>query len=195
MANLLTTATLATWTQNDADEVAGDAFAVDLIAKVSALICFIGGHDGSKTDAAGNVIPEWTLDPGPDQAPVDVQMVALQVIKRSYENPDQVLAEGSTGPLGGDSHVDTYALFADFTESERAVISKYNPDGDPTAEEGNGQIFTLSISGQDQVLQQARLYISDDQQVGMTPDASAAPSWDIPLFNPGDPGDPNNEAV
>lgn len=193
MADLLTLDTLARWTQNDLADVQADEFAADLISKVSALICFVGGHDGSKKDSAGNTIPEWTLEAGSAQAPVDVQMVALQVIKRSYENPDQVTAEGATGPIGGDTHVDTYALFADFTDSERAVIAKYNPDGDPTAEEGAGVIFTMTTTrGPETTLKPVTLYVPDDQQIGMTPDKNAYPSWDLPLFNPGDPGDENN---
>lgn len=180
MAALLTTQTLARWTQNDPDEVAADEFAVDLIEKLSALVCFLGGH------------PEWTLEPGVDQAPVDVQMVMLQVAKRSYENPDEILQEGSVGPLGGDRYADQHALFMDFTETERAVLTKYNPDGDPTPGSGAGVIFTIPTTGGDEtVLVAPILYVQDDQQVGLAESADPR-GWDIPLFNPGDPGDPNH---
>lgn len=191
MADLLTTATLARWTQNDATEVAADPFAADLIDKVSQLICFIGGHDGLHTDAAGVVIPEWTLDPGPAQAPIDVQMVALQVIKRSYENPTQIIQEGNVGPIGGDRFADAQALFLDFTDSERATLAKYNVDGDPDGE--GGQIFTIRTTREDaSTLQQTSpLYMSDDAQINIDT-TNAAPSWDIPMFNPGDPGDDAN---
>lgn len=191
--DLLTTETLERWTQNDPGSLAEDPLALELIDKVSQLICFIGGHNGSKLDAAGVTIPEWTLDPGPAQAPIDVQMVALQVIKRSFENPTQVTSEGNVGPLGGDSHLDAYALFADFTESERATIARYNPDGDPDGLTSGGEIFTLSTTrGDDSYLKPVTIYVSDNLQVNMTPDQSAYPSWDIPLYNPGDIGDPNN---
>lgn len=198
MADLLTPATLAKWTQEDTADVVADPFAADLIDKVSQLICFIGGHDGTKqdpdSDDPADLLPEWSLDGADDTvvAPVDVQMVALQVIKRSYENPGQVLQEGSIGPLGGDRVADVQALFMDFTERERATIAKYNPDGDPDPLDGSGEIFTLSTTrGEDPDLP-VRLYVPDNQQIGMTPDKNAYPSWDIPLFNPGDPGDPNN---
>ena len=191
MADLLTPQTLARWTQSDAAEVAADEFALDLIDKVSQLICFIGGHDGTKLDAEGLPIPEWTLDAGLNQAPIDVQMVALQVIKRSYENPGQVLQEGSVGPLGGDRVADVQALFMDFTEAERRTLAKYNPDGDPTTQEGAGQVFTLSIADPAADLTTSPLYVGDDQQVNLatSPDPR---EWKIPLFNPGDPGGDEN---
>lgn len=190
MADLLTTATLAKWTQNDATEVASDPFAVDLIDKTSQLICFIGGHDGTKVTAEGAVIPEWTLEQGPTQAPIDVQMVALQVIKRSYENPGRVIQEGSIGPLGGDRVDDVQALFMEFTDAERATISRYNPDGDPLGPgEGVGEVFTLSIDrGTPLLTTEEILYVGDNQQINLGPEDSAYPEWQIPMFNPGDPG-------
>ena len=193
MADLLTPQTLAKWTQEDPVEVAADEFALDLIDKVSQLICFIGGHDGTKYDASGDVIPEWVLTAGPDQAPIDVQMVALQVIKRSYENPGQVLQEGSIGPLGGDRVADVQALFMDFTDAERRTLSKYNVDGDPTTQEDTGEVFVLATTrGAETTLPQTSpIYIGDDQQVGLAESADPR-EWMIPLFNPGDPGDDSN---
>lgn len=190
MADLLTTATLAKWTQEDPVEVAADEFAIDLIDKVSQLICFIGGHDGTKYDSNGDVIPEWVLTAGADQAPIDVQMVALQVIKRSYENPGQVIQEGNVGPLGGDRVADVQALFMDFTEAERATLSKYNVDGDPTVQEGAGEVFVLATTrGYETTLPQTSpLYVGDNQQVGLAESVDPR-EWMIPLFNPGDPGD------
>jgi len=194
MANLLTIPTLAKWTQSDEAEVIADPFALDLIAKVSALICFLGGHDGTKVDADDVEIPEWDLATGPQQAPIDVQMVALQVIKRSYENPGQVLQEGSIGPLGGDRVADTQALFMDFTERERDTVTKYNIDGDPTPDANDGgEVFVLPTTrGDETTLQQTSpLYMGDDQQINL--ESSADPrEWMIPLFNPGDPGDDSN---
>ena len=192
MADLLTTATLAKWTQNDAAEVAGDEFAVDLIAKISALACFLGGHDGTKVDSEGTVIPEWDLEIGPTLAPIDVQMVVLQVAKRSYENPGQVIQEGNVGPLGGDRVADTQALFMDFTDRERATLVKYNVDGDPDPDEDAGTIFTVATTrGPETTLPDTPLYVSDNQQPGLAESADPRP-WMIPLFNPGDPGDPAN---
>lgn len=190
MADLLTTSTLARWTQSDPAEVASDEFAKDLIRKVSQLACFIGGHDGTKIDSLGDPIPEWTAS-GPDAAPIDVQMVVLQVCKRSYENPGQVIQE-STGPLS-ERVSDVQALFMDFTDSERATLARYNPDGDPAgAADGQGVLFTISTSpGRVVRAQTSPLYVSDNQQIGLSGSPDPRP-WNIPLFNPGDPGDDAN---
>lgn len=190
MADLLTTATLAKWTQSDEAEVAADPFAVDLISKVSALICYLGGHDGTVLDQNGDLVPEWTLEIGSGQAPIDVQMVALQVIKRSYENPGQVIQAGNIGPLGGDRVADTQALFMELSDSERRTVTKYNPYGDPTPGSDSGTIFVLPTTlGDDTILQQTSpLYVGDDQQINLSTSPDPR-EWKIPLFNPGDPGD------
>jgi len=190
MAALLTTQELALWTRKDPVAVAADPFATEVIDKVSQLAQFLGGHDGTKTNAAGEVIPIWTLTTGPDQAPFDVRMVVLQVAKRCYENPAQVTAEGGVGPIGGDTFLDAAALLLALTDSERAVLTKYNLDGDPDAP--TDELWVLQTTrGDETTALSTVLYVSDDQQVGMTPDESAYPSWDIPMFSPGDPGDPN----
>lgn len=180
MANLLTTETLARWTQEDPAEVAADPFALDLIDKLSQLICWLGGH------------PDWTLEPGENRVPIDVEMVMLQVAKRSYENPGQVLQEGNVGPIGGDRVADVQALFMDFTETERATITKYNPAGDPDAGSNAGELFVITTTrGDDLLPQTSPLYVGDNQQINL--ETSADPrEWKIPLFNPGDPGDDAN---
>lgn len=192
MADLLSTATLANWVQEDPAEVAANPFAVDLISKVSALICFLGGHDATKYTSATPpvLIPEWTLSAGPSLAPIDVQMVALQVIKRSYENPTQIIQEGAVGPLGGERYADTHALFMDFTEAERKTLTKYNVDGDPTPGDGSGEIFVLATTrGYETTLPQVSpLYVGDNMQTGLAESVDPR-EWKIPLFNPGDPGD------
>jgi hypothetical protein len=191
MADLLTTATLAKWTQEDPAELAVDEFAIDLIAKVSALMCFLGGHDGTKVDLNGDTIPEWSLVAGPSLAPIDVQMVALQVIKRSFENPGQVIQE-TVGPLS-ERVADTQALFMDFTDAERRTLTKYNIDGDPTPGEDEGTVFVLPTTRGDETTlpQTSPLFMGDNLQVGL--ETSADPrEWMIPLFNPGDPGDDRN---
>lgn len=179
MGDLLSTSTLAVWTQNEPSEVDTDPFAIDLIAKVSEMACFLGGN------------PQWTYEPGLDQAPFDVRMVVLNVCKRAYENPGRVIAEGSVGPIGGDRVSDVQALFTDLTDTERATLTGYNPDGDPNG--GAGVLFTIETTrGDTATLQQTSpLYMGDDQQINL--DTSADPrEWMIPMFSPGDPGDDAN---
>lgn len=177
MADLLTKRELALWTQRELSVVAADQFATDVISKVSEMAQFLGGH------------PLWSLEPGDNLAPFDVRMVVLQVCKRTYGNPDQVVQEGGIGPIGGDRFLDAAALLTSLTESERATLTKYNEEGDP---DGQTELFILRINRDAEPSSSSPiLYVSDDQQVGMDESESAYPSWDIPLFNPGDPGDPN----
>lgn len=183
MANLLTLTTLATWTGSDEDTVLDDEFAADVIAKVSELVCFLGGH------------PNWSLETGDDLAPVDVRMVVLQVCKRTYENPRQVIQEGNIGPIGGDRVLDAAALLMDLTEYERSVVTKYNPEGDPTPTDA-GQVFLIPTTRGIETIapQTSPMYIGDDGQIGLV--ASADPrEWKVPFFNPGDPGDDANYGV
>ena len=188
MADLLTISKLAIWTQNDIGEVQADPRAADLIETVSAMACLIGGHDGTKLDADGEIIPEWSLDGLDDTelVPRDVALVVLQVCKRSYENPGRVLQEGSIGPLGGDRVADAQALFMEFSEAERLTIARYNVDGDETA--GGPELVVISTTrGEETTLPPQTIYVGDDQQVGLA--SSIDPrEWMIPMFNPNDPG-------
>lgn len=170
---LVTTDELALWTKSDPGEVAADPFAVEVIDKVSQLICHLGGH------------PEWTTEPGEDQAPFDVRMVALTVAKRCYENTKQVLQEGNVGPIGGDRVLDVAAMLMELTDSERAKVTKYNPEGDPDNESASG-LFTVSTSYQGPANPRGEVYMSDNQQINMHEGQSAWPSWDIPVFTESD---------
>jgi len=175
MANLITFGTLAAWTQSDEDEISEDPLAIEICEKMSNLARFLGGNTA------------WTLDPGENRVPIDVEMVILQVCKRSYENPTQVVAEGNVGPIGGDRHVEDYALFMSLSETERAIITGHNPDGDPNPPSG-GQVFTIPTSpGPESLLPVEVLYVGDDQQINLSTSADPR-EWKIPLFNPGDPG-------
>jgi hypothetical protein len=178
MADLLTPRELALWTGKTEAEVVEDAFAAEVIDKVSQLAQFIGGQ------------PLWSLVPGEHAAPFDVRMVVLQVCKRAYENPRQVVQEGGVGPIGGDRVLDVAALLLDLTESERATLTKYNPAGDPDG--GDTELFVLQTTrGQETTMKAVTLYVGDDQQINMHEGQSAYPEWKFPLFSPGDPGDPN----
>ena len=176
MAALLTTRELALWTQRDPDEVEADPFAAEVIDKVSQMATFLAAK------------PEWTLSAGPDQAPFDARMVVLQVAKRCYGNPNQVVREGNVGPIGGDQVLDAAALLLALTESERATLTKYNADGDPDARDDS--LFVIQTTRGDEIkASTATLYVSDDQQIGLDMSPDPRP-WMIPMFSPGDPGDP-----
>lgn len=193
MAALLTNQELALWTGNTLADVDADPFATDVIDKVSQMVCFLGAHDGAQVDPISlATIPEWSLVAGPGLAPVDVRMVVLQVCKRTYENPRQVVQEGNIGPIGGDRVLDVAAMLMELSEYERATITKYNPAGDPTPTDA-GHIFVLPTTRgiETTVPQTSPIYVGDDQQINL--DISDDPrEWKIPLFNPGDPGDDAN---
>jgi hypothetical protein len=177
MAALLTTNELALWTQNDPSAVADDPFALEVIDKVSQMAQFLGGH------------PNWVLDSGENQAPFDVRMVVLQVAKRCYSNPGQVVQEGGVGPIGGDRVLDAAALLLELSDSERKTLTAYNADGDTLDDAGT--LFVLPTTrGPETTAKSVTLYMGDDQQVNL--ESSADPrEWMIPMFSPGDPGDPN----
>jgi hypothetical protein len=173
MADLITPRELALWTGNTEADVVADEFAAEVMEKVSDLVRFLGGH------------PEWTLDVGVDQVPYDVRLLVLVVAKRCYENPAQVVQEGSVGPIGGDRVLDVAALLFELSETERTTLTKYNPDGDPDAAAAGLWVLTTTVRPETQI--EAVLYVGDDQQVNLGDERE----WMIPMFNPGDPGDPN----
>lgn len=189
MTTLLPTATLGLWVtpKMSQAEVEADTFAMDVIQQVSDYFCFLAGHDGTQYDTDGvTLIPAWTYEPGDDQAPIDVRMLALKVIRRTYTNTDQVLQEGNLGPIGGDRRADDVGMLFDLTENERRVLTKYNEEGDP---EDGGALWIQPIgSDEASTLVEATLYVGDDGQVNLGDELE----WKIPLFSPGDPGDPNH---
>lgn len=167
MAALITTAELATWTQNDPAEVAEDPYALEVLEKVSGLVRFIAGQ------------PEWELA----TTPFDARLVALMVAKRSYANPDQEVSS-NVGPIGS-RVLDVAALLLELTESERATLVKYNADGDPSA--ASSGLWVLHTTVGPEVKVEEVLYVGDDQQINLHT-TNAAPEWMIPMFSPGDPG-------
>lgn len=179
MADLITPQELATWTQNALADVEADPFATEVMDKVSDLARFLGGH------------PDWVYDTVDPEiaAPFDVKMVVLKVCKRTYENPGQVVQEGNVGPIGGDRVLDIAALLFDLTDAERAILTKYNAEGDP---DNAAAVLWVqpTTRGPLETWTEPILYVGDDQQINLN--LSADPrEWMIPMFSPGDPGDPN----
>lgn len=174
MANeLISAAELALWTQNEPADVAVDAFAGEVMDKVSELVRFLAGQ------------PTWTMG----SCPFDARMVALMVAKRCYENPAQEVSS-NVGPIGA-RVLDVAAMLTELTDAERSTLTRYNTDGDPAGTDGIWVMRGVTDTAQ---LIEPVLYVPDDQQVNL--ELSNDPrSWDIPMFSPGDPGDPNNYPV
>lgn len=107
--------------------------------------------------------------------PFDVRMVVIQVAKRTYANPDQEVSS-NIGPIGS-RVLDAAALLTNLTEAERATLTKYNAEGDPNSDAG---LWVMSTAAPNAGPVEAVLYVPDD----------SLSDWYIPMFSPGDPGDP-----
>lgn len=168
---LITNRELALWSQRTEATVAADPWAEEVIEKFSDYARFKGGTD-------------WSLAPALETevlVPFDVRMAVLAAARRTYVNPDSEVSS-TTGPISS-RILDEAALAGAFTESELSAIQGYHPDGDP---EG---IWVMSTTKGADVLPTAEvLYLPDDQQINLDETDSAWPSWDIPMFSPGDPG-------
>lgn len=72
--------------------------------------------------------PEWIgLDATGATVPVvparrRVVMIAEQLAKRAYLNPDAIVAEGNIGPIGGDRTVEDFARTFEFTPAEQEYL-------------------------------------------------------------------------
>lgn len=166
MADLITAQELATWTQTPLATIQADPLAIEIMDKVSALARFLGGN------------PTWEIT-GATAAPFDARLVVLMVAKRCYENPGQVVQEGSVGPIGGDRVLDVAAMLMELTETERTTLTKYNPDGDP--DNAGAGVWVMQTTPRPETLVPATLYVPDD----------SLSDWYIPMFEDWDPGDPN----
>ncbi len=170
---LITTRELALWTTRDPAVVAVDDWALEVIEKFSDYARFLGGHPW-----ANPVTVE-----GETLVPFDVRMAVLVACKRTYGNPDAEVAT-TVGPISS-RILDEAAIVGAFTDKELEMIQDYNPKGAPSA---GGGLYTIPLtSGPEPLASTERLFVSDDQQINIDT-TNAAPSWDIPLFNPGDPG-------
>jgi hypothetical protein len=187
--NLITDKELALWASTTESVITADEFAQDVIAKMSDYARFLGF--GTGPGVTPQVLPAaygWqTLE----DAPFDVRLLVLKVCRRTYENVREVIQEGNLGPIGGDRVRDAAALAMELTETEREILTKYNPKGDPELEGGTGGGLWVqpTFVGDESLLVEEILYVGDNLQVNL--EESADPrEWKIPLFNPGDPGSP-----
>lgn len=69
------------------------------------------------------VTDETGAAPAPLAAPpARAVMIAEQLAKRSYLNPDSIVAEGAIGPIGGDRYVEELSRFMELTEEEASYL-------------------------------------------------------------------------
>jgi len=55
-------------------------------------------------------------------APRRAVMIAEQLAKRAYQNPDAIVAEGGIGPIGGDRTVEDFARTFELTDEEKEYL-------------------------------------------------------------------------
>lgn len=168
---LVTPRELALWSQRPEAEVVDDPWATEVVEKLSDYARFLGGTD-------------WSLEPATEDEvapPFDVRMAVLRAARTTYVNPDSEV-QSSVGPIGS-TILDAAALAGAFTEAEKATLQRHRPDGNPS-----GLWVQPTTRGEDPLPTAEVLYLPDDQQVNLTEDDSAWPSWEIPMFSPGDPG-------
>lgn len=152
---------LALWTQTPEATVAADPFAAEVREKVSDYVRFV----------AGQTRETWTAA----TVPYDARVIVLWMAKRTYQNPDQIVQEG-VGPLN-ERRLDEAALGMALTESERETLEDYKTG----AAVGGGGLWVLSLDDTAPTVAAAVVFVPDDSYS----------DWYIPMFSPGDPGDPN----
>ena len=115
-------------------------------------------------DAAGH--PDW-IGVAPDGtamtavvAPRRAVMIAEQLAKRSYKNPDAIVSEGNVGPIGGDRTVEEFARTFELTEVEAAYLESVKVD---TGIVGGGspQLWTLEIVNRPYTPNWATIWLPD----------------------------------
>lgn len=105
----------------------------------SVIVADIAGHPdwlGLDVDGA-NILPV--------AAPRRAAMIAEQLAKRAYENPNAVVAEGSLGPIGGDRMVEEYAKTLEPTEWERAYLEEIRAISGLTPTAPGGSLWVLQM--------------------------------------------------
>lgn len=133
---LLTVGELSVWVRETLDPA--DDFAQTIINSASLVVVETAGH------------PEWTRDTAPARA----RLIAAQLAKRTYLNPDAVV-RSNVGPLG-EATVEDFARTLELTAAERAELIALRPEGDPSA----GSLFVVNLGGP-VVVESDTIYLSD----------------------------------
>ena len=117
-------------------------------------------------DAAGH--PDWVgvaadgTDIVPVAAPRRAVMIAEQLAKRSYLNPNAVVREGSVGPIGGDQTIEEFARTFELTEVEAAYLEEVRrTTGIVPLPGATGGLWTLEIEVRPYAANWADVYLPD----------------------------------
>lgn len=115
-------------------------------------------------DAAGH--PDW-IGIAPDGttmtpvvAPRRAVMIAEQLAKRSYLNPNAVTREGNVGPIGGDTTIEDFARTFEFTPLEAAWLEDMKRRTG-IVDTGASGLWTLAIENRPYPTRWATIYLPD----------------------------------
>lgn len=125
LPRLLTVAELATWART---EIADDDPFANAVVDAATLVV---------VSQCGFPVPEWTTSSAPPVA----RLITIQLAKRTYLNPDAVIAEGGIGPIGGDRFVEDFARTLELTPNELAKLA----DVDPATASASGNLWVLGV--------------------------------------------------
>lgn len=158
MADIITADEVATWAQRDVATFG--AFEAMVIEQSRGLVA----------DEAQHI--DWLTEDV--EVPFRARMIALNLARRTILNPDQVVQEGSIGPIGGDRVRDAAALGMELSDAEKTEL--HNLRGDPT-DDGVPGLWVLPTSSGDRSF--PTIYVPDD----------SASDWLIPYATVGDVGE------
>lgn len=134
MTTIISISDLEVITRTGTGSLAADTFASRIVVEASGLVCDTAGH------------PEWETTTPLVDVPRTAKRICLALAKRSFQNPERVVQEGSIGPLGGDRVDATQALFLELTDGEIDALEALQGDG--TGGGGNG-LWLQPITGSD----------------------------------------------
>jgi hypothetical protein len=130
---IITLAQVAPWVQSTTEELEEDPLAPVLAARVSLLV-------NEAVWGVGKTEQFWMT---PEAVPETAKMIAEQVFARVYQNPKTLVAEGSTGPLGGDRYSEIVLTGLALRPDEVERLHKLRPSGD------DGGLWILSLHDTD----------------------------------------------
>lgn len=117
MKAMLTVDELEVWCRTTIVGTSKETFAQAVVEAASLVVAGAALHD------------EWIADDYADPIPARAKLVVTLLAKRSFLNPDSVIAEGGIGPIGGDRYVEEMAKFLTLTEQEISDLEVFHATG------------------------------------------------------------------
>lgn len=170
MTPMLTAATLALLA--DESPLERPAYGDYCIQAASVLVSNAAGH------------PDWigVSATGADMAPVAAPrrgvMIAEQLAKRSYMNPNAIVREGNIGPIGGDATIEDFARTFEPTPVEQAWLDEAKRTSGIVGGSTGGGLWTLEIENRPYAADWATVYLPDlDPRADTWPVGVESESW------------------